>query len=103
MGRRGHNAKTPYEVIEKEMVARGIEISQMIKIFLAIRHMLPEGTAERIEKIAEGYAERNDTDRGSVPKCIRGRIDFYDEGLRPEHSIKIKAERFNEKIYKCKA
>jgi len=61
-----------------EMVERGEEISCMIRIFLTVRDILPEGPRERLEKLAKRYAERNDKDRGSV--YCKGMIDFRDEG-----------------------
>jgi hypothetical protein len=73
-------AKRGYADIEAEMVKRGEEVTAMIRIFNAVKNLLPEGPRESFEKIARGYAKRNDADRGSV--YCKGQIDFRDEGIR---------------------
>lgn len=60
--------------LEKEMILRGIEITKMIKIFVMIKHMLPEGPREELHKIAKGYAARCDEGRGK--SYCPGQIDF---------------------------
>lgn len=96
--RKGKYAKRGYRDIEKEMVQRGEEISRMIRIFGAIRHMLPEGPRVDIEKVARQYAERNDADRGSV--MLPGHINFNDDGIRGVS--RAKAEKINDRQYKIK-
>ena len=55
------------------MILRGIEITKMIRIFLMIEHILPEGPKEEFRKVAMDYAARNDEGRG----CYRpGEIDY---------------------------
>ena len=68
------NLRREKERFYREMVYRGEEISCMIRIYLAVGELLPDGPREMIERLARRYAERNDIDRGSVNDP--GKIDF---------------------------
>ena len=91
------NLRAEKKIYFEEMVKRGEEVSQMIRIFLAVKDILPGEFARRIEKIAKQYAKRNDKDRGSVPEYFQGRIDVREDG--PRGINKIREERFNDKKY----
>ena len=80
----------------REMVARGEEVTCMIRVFLMVKDVLPEGARDRIEKIARQYAERNDADRGSV--YCPGEIDFRDDGILLKN--KTVEERVNDRTHK---
>jgi hypothetical protein len=62
--------------LEVEMVERGKEISRMIKMFLMVEQLLPEGVRNEFREIAVGYAMRNDEGKLSVAK--KGQIEFQD-------------------------
>ncbi len=61
----------------EEMVARGEEVTCMIRVFLSVSSRLPAGPRERIEQLARRYAERNDSDR-FVLDADFGRLDFFE-------------------------
>jgi hypothetical protein len=69
------------------VIEQGKVISRMIRIFLAIRHMLPEGPREQIEAIAKQWALDNDKDRGSVHSP--GSLNFLDEGWNIDKKTRI--------------
>jgi len=60
--------------IDAEMAERGKEITKMIRIFLMVEHILPEGPKEEFRKVAVGYAVRSDRGKGSC--YCKGEIDF---------------------------
>jgi len=70
--------------LEDEMIRRGVEVTKMIKIFLMIEHLLPEGPREEFREVAVGYALRCDNGRGR--SYCKGEIDFRDKGITLKHT-----------------
>ena len=52
--------------LDNEMVQRGKEVTKMIRIFLMVEHMLPEGPKEEFRKVAIEYATRCDKGKGKI-------------------------------------
>jgi hypothetical protein len=77
MERRIDSLEKNNRIIGREMVDRGKEITKMIRIFLMVEHILPEGPREEFRNVAVGYAVR--CDQGNRSRYCRGNIDFQEK------------------------
>ena len=77
MERRIDTLEKKNRIIDREMVDRGKEITKMIRIFLMVEHILPDGPREEFRSVALGYAAR--CDQGNCSRYCLGKIDFREK------------------------